>query len=69
MRALLAQFHEDTQNKLAIAPTDSAPIYQAADGSLTRVQDGWISDSDAELDKADAVTIQPTSVRDIEQPM
>ncbi|MEV5839529.1 hypothetical protein [Nocardia sp. NPDC052112] len=63
VRALLAQFHEETLQKLAIAPTDSDPIYQAADGSLSRVEDSWISDSDAEIDKADAATIQPTSGR------
>lgn len=62
VRALLAQFHEETLQKLAIAPIDSDPIYQAADGSLSRVEDGWISDSDTDLDKADAITIQPTSV-------
>lgn len=70
MRALLAQFHEETRQKLDLAPTDSAPIYERmSDGSLCRVdEDGWISDSDAELDKAEAITIQPTSVRDIEEP-
>lgn len=68
VRKLLAQFHEETLQKLALAPDDSAPIFQAADGSLSRVEDGWISDTDAELDKADAITIQPTDVRDIEEP-
>ncbi|MEU0500109.1 hypothetical protein [Nocardia sp. NPDC005998] len=66
MRALLAALHEDTRSKLDLAPTDSAPLYQGADGSLSRVEDGSISDTDAELDKADAITIQPVSVRDIE---
>ncbi|MEV6333318.1 hypothetical protein AB0M12_01240 [Nocardia vinacea] len=66
VRALLAAFHEDTQDKLEIAPTDSAPIYQGMDGSLSRVEDGWISDTDAELDKAEAITIQPISVRDVD---
>ncbi|WP_330253310.1 hypothetical protein OG874_01455 [Nocardia sp. NBC_00565] len=66
VRALLAAFNADTQDKLDLAPTDSAPIYQGADGALRRVVDGWISDFDTELDKADAITIQPTSVRDIE---
>ncbi|WP_433521183.1 hypothetical protein ACQPZ2_27975 [Nocardia pseudovaccinii] len=64
VRALLAAFNADTQDKLDLAPTDSAPIYEGADGSLSRVVDGWVSDSDVELDKADAITIQPTSVRD-----
>ncbi|WP_433711729.1 hypothetical protein ACQP2U_36640 [Nocardia sp. CA-084685] len=67
VRALLAAFHEDTQCKLALAPTDSDPIYQAADGSLSRIEDGWVSDTDAELDKADSITIQPTGVHDIDE--
>lgn len=66
VQALLAAFHADTRDKLNLAPADSAPIYHAADGSLYRVVDGWISDSDADLDKADAITLEPTSVRDIE---
>ncbi|WP_433728080.1 hypothetical protein ACQP0C_37965 [Nocardia sp. CA-129566] len=66
VRALLTMFNEDTPHKLALAPIASAPIYQGADGSLIRVTDGWISDSDADLDRADAITINPTSVRDIE---
>ncbi|WP_330250498.1 hypothetical protein OG874_30275 [Nocardia sp. NBC_00565] len=66
VRALLAAFHADTRDKLELAPVDSAPIYQRADGSLSRVVDGWISDSDADLDKADAITLEPSSVRDIE---
>ncbi|MGW4772081.1 hypothetical protein ACWEO2_29095 [Nocardia sp. NPDC004278] len=67
VRALLAEFHADTRDKLGLALTDSAPIYEGTDGSLSRVTDGWISDSDADLDKADAITITPTSVRDIEE--
>ncbi|MEU0506836.1 hypothetical protein [Nocardia sp. NPDC005998] len=67
VRALLAEFHADTQDKLGFAPIDSAPIYQGTDGSLRRVTDGWISDSDTDLDKADAITITPTSVYDIEE--
>ncbi|WP_040700896.1 hypothetical protein [Nocardia vinacea] len=66
VRALLSTFNADTQDKLDVAPIDSAPIYEGADGSLTRVVDGWVSDSDAELDKVDVITIQPTSVRDRE---
>jgi len=64
VRALLATFNADTQDKLDLAPIDSAPIYEGADGSLSRVVDGWVSDSDAELDKVDVITIRPTSVRD-----
>ncbi|MEV2222657.1 hypothetical protein AB0E01_22595 [Nocardia vinacea] len=68
VRKLLADFHEETRFKLDLAPAVSAPIYQSADGSVMPVdEDGWISDSDAVLDKADAITIEPTSVRDIEE--
>lgn len=35
------------------------------DGSLIRITDGWISDSDSDLNRADAITISPISVRDI----
>ncbi|MFE7796779.1 hypothetical protein [Nocardia sp. NPDC057440] len=67
VRALLAAFHEDTASKLELAPVESTPIYQRADGSLSRVdEDGWISDSDTDLDKVDAITIMPTSVVDTE---
>ncbi|WP_433599319.1 hypothetical protein ACQPXH_27225 [Nocardia sp. CA-135953] len=68
MRKLLALFPEETHFKLDIAPTDSAPIYQHADGSIVLVdEDGWVSGANAELDKADAITIEPTSVRDTEE--
>ncbi|WP_433621917.1 hypothetical protein [Nocardia sp. CA-120079] len=68
VRALLAEFHADTNHKLARAPVDSDAIYQrASDGWLSPVdEDGWISDSDADLDRADAITVTPISVRDTE---
>lgn len=67
VRALLAAFHEDTASKLALAPLECTPIYQHAEGSLCRVnEDGWISDSDSDLDKVDAITITPTGVVDTE---
>lgn len=67
VRALLAVFHEDTRQKLDGAPVDSRPMFQGADGVLMPVdEDGWISNSDTDLDKADALTITPTSVVDIE---
>lgn len=51
VRALLAEFHEETHFKLDLAPDDSRPVFQRADGSLTLVdEDGWVSDSDAERD-------------------
>lgn len=68
VKALLAIFHEETPHKLALAPTRKAPVFHGADGVLRRVVDGWISDSDAELDRADTITITPTNVRDIEEP-
>ncbi|MFI6954340.1 hypothetical protein ACIBJI_12790 [Nocardia sp. NPDC050408] len=69
VRALLAVFHEDTRHKLALAPTDSTPIYERfSDGWLSRVdENGWISDLDADLDKDDAITVMPTSVHDTER--
>ncbi|WP_433599378.1 hypothetical protein ACQPXH_27545 [Nocardia sp. CA-135953] len=68
VRKLLAVFHEETHFKLDLAPNNSAPIYQRADGSVMLVdEDGWVCDSDAELDKADAITIHPTSVRNTER--
>ncbi|MET8877121.1 hypothetical protein [Nocardia sp. NPDC004604] len=68
VRRLLADFHKDTQQKLDCAPIDSRPILQRADGSVVAVdEDGWISDSDADLDRADAITVQPIDVHDIEE--
>lgn len=67
VQALLAAFNKDTHHKLALAPVDSCPIYQRADGGLSRVgHDGWLIDEYADLDKDDAITITPTSVRDTE---
>ncbi len=69
VRALLVVFNEDTRRRLELAPVDSRPIYQSADGSLMPVdEDGWISDSDADLDKADAIMIAPISVVNTETP-
>lgn len=59
---LLATFHQDTWFKLELAPTDSAPLCQRADGSLYEVgEDGWPMDYD-DLDNDDAITINPTRV-------
>ncbi|WP_330254372.1 hypothetical protein OG874_07420 [Nocardia sp. NBC_00565] len=67
VRALLVDFHMDTRQKLDRAPADSRPMFQGAEGVLTPVdEDGWVSDSDADLDKADALTITPISVVDTE---
>ncbi|WP_433716182.1 hypothetical protein ACQP2U_20755 [Nocardia sp. CA-084685] len=69
MRRLLDDFHQNTQQKLDLAPIDSRPLFQGADGSLMPVdEDGWISDSDADLGKSDAIPLQPNDVRDIEEP-
>ncbi|WP_433527121.1 hypothetical protein ACQPZ2_21095 [Nocardia pseudovaccinii] len=68
VRRLLDDFHRETRQKLDLAPIDGRPIFEGADGSLLLVdEDGWISDSDPDLDQADAITIQPTDVRDIEE--
>ncbi|WP_329408294.1 hypothetical protein OG563_38755 [Nocardia vinacea] len=67
VQALLAIFHEDTRQKLELAPADSRPMFQGADGLLLPVdEDGWVCDSDADLDRADAITITPISVVDTE---
>ncbi|MEV6341136.1 hypothetical protein AB0M12_41255 [Nocardia vinacea] len=68
VRRLLDDFHRDTQQKLDHAPIDSRPMFHGADGSMLPVdEDGWIFDSDADLDHADAITIEPADVRDIEE--
>ncbi|WP_330250485.1 hypothetical protein OG874_30210 [Nocardia sp. NBC_00565] len=68
VRRLLADFHSDTLQKIELAPTDSKPIYQSSDGFLMPVdEDGWVSDSDADLDKADAIPVVPTAVHDVEE--
>jgi hypothetical protein len=68
VRRLLADFHEDTHQKLDCAPIDSRPLFEGMDGLLIPVdEDGWISDSDAGPDKADVITVQPNDVRDIEE--
>ncbi|WP_329409600.1 hypothetical protein OG563_44400 [Nocardia vinacea] len=67
VRRLLADFHEDTQQKLDRAPIDSRPMFHGADGSVLPVdEDGWLSDSDADLDRADAITIEPIDVHPVE---
>jgi hypothetical protein len=70
VRALLKTFHEDTHRKIALAPTDSPRLYQRADGRLCAVDEyGWLSDYD-DLDRVDvrndSITVEPISVRDIE---
>ncbi|WP_330250733.1 hypothetical protein OG874_31635 [Nocardia sp. NBC_00565] len=68
VRALLAAFHEDTPSKLELAPVDSVALYQRADGSLCEIgADGWLTEYD-DLDCGEAITIEPTSVQDIEEP-
>jgi len=68
VRRLLAEFHEETRQKLERAPVDGYRMFQGADGVLRPVdEDGWVCDSDADLDKADALTIIPLSVVDTEQ--
>ncbi|WP_433729037.1 hypothetical protein ACQP0C_40575 [Nocardia sp. CA-129566] len=43
VQALLTAFHQDTWIKQELAPTDSTPVYQCADGTLYEVdEDGWL---------------------------
>jgi hypothetical protein len=66
VRALLAEFHGDTLAKLELAPVDSQPTAHLADGTLCAVDaSGWLETYD-NLDKTEAIPVQPTSVRDSE---
>ncbi|MEV6432802.1 hypothetical protein [Nocardia sp. NPDC051463] len=66
VRALLAVFHEDTADKLAIAPADSRPTIHGSDGTLCAVDEhGWPELHD-DLDKLEAIPVRPISVRDTE---
>ncbi|WP_433680256.1 hypothetical protein [Nocardia sp. CA-119907] len=52
VRALLATFHEATRLKLELAPSDSNPLCEGADGSLCEIgADGWPTEYD-DLDEA-----------------
>lgn len=67
VKALLAAFHEDTPEKLELAPSHSHPTLQQSDGSWCKVgEDGWPADCD-NLDQDDVVNIQPLSVLDTEE--
>ncbi|WP_433712213.1 hypothetical protein ACQP2U_39230 [Nocardia sp. CA-084685] len=69
VRALLIFFHQDTGRKLDLAPVDSRPIYESADGLLMPVdEDGWITDFDSDLDETVEITSLPTRVIDTEAP-
>ncbi|MFD0361386.1 hypothetical protein ACFQZZ_07995 [Nocardia sp. GCM10030253] len=66
VQALLSEFHEDTLEKLALAPLESKATFQRADGSVSAIdENGWPEDYD-DLDKLEAIPVQPTSVRDTE---
>ncbi|WP_328404316.1 hypothetical protein [Nocardia sp. NBC_00403] len=55
VKTLLATFHEDAWFKLELAPVDSGPLCQRADGSLCEVgEDGWLTDYE-DLDNCDAI--------------
>lgn len=67
VKALLAAFHEDTPEKLELAPSHSHPVLQRSDGSWCEVDaDGWPVDYN-NLDQDDMVNIQPLSVLDTEK--
>ncbi|MET8878057.1 hypothetical protein [Nocardia sp. NPDC004604] len=68
VQALLATFHEDTRLKLELAPSDSNPLCERADGSLCEIgADGWPMEYD-DLDEAEAITVESTHVHDSEDP-
>ncbi|WP_433711577.1 hypothetical protein ACQP2U_35825 [Nocardia sp. CA-084685] len=47
VRALLTAFHQDTRHKLELAPVDTRPLCQRADGSECEVgEDGWPTEYD-----------------------
>lgn len=47
IKALLVAFHQDTWFKLELAPTNSRPLCQHADGSQYEVgDDGWPTEYD-----------------------
>ncbi|WP_433628276.1 hypothetical protein [Nocardia sp. CA-120079] len=51
IRALLVAFHQDTWIKLELAPPESRPLCELADGSLYEVgEDGWPTETDDPLD-------------------
>jgi len=73
VRTLLIDFDRGTRAKLELAPKNGRALYEDQDGVLGWVdEDGWVSDSDADLDEADArenaITVEPISVRDSETP-
>ncbi|MGW4771623.1 hypothetical protein ACWEO2_26720 [Nocardia sp. NPDC004278] len=68
VQALLATFHEDTCLKLELAPSDSSPLCEHADGSLCEIgADGWPTEYD-DQDEAEAITAESTHVHDNEEP-
>ncbi|WP_328404624.1 hypothetical protein [Nocardia sp. NBC_00403] len=68
VQALLAVFHEDTARKLELAPADSRPtVYITGQGFAAVDEDGWPELND-NLDKTEAIPLNPTSVRDAETP-
>ncbi|WP_433194276.1 hypothetical protein ACQP1G_36785 [Nocardia sp. CA-107356] len=66
---LLAAFHEVTRLKLELAPVDSNPVCERADGSLCEIgADGWPTEYDDDLDEAEAITVESNYVHDSEEP-
>ncbi|WP_327101427.1 hypothetical protein OIE68_23195 [Nocardia vinacea] len=60
---LLAQFHEETPAKLAIAPVDGVTLRHSVNGITEVDQDGWCADYD-DTTAQDAITVEPVSVVD-----
>lgn len=63
VRKLLRQFHEETPEKLAIAPVEGVTLRHSAHGITEVDQDGWCADYD-DTTAQDAITVHPISVVD-----
>jgi hypothetical protein len=63
--ALLDVFHEQTSEKLAIAPVDSVALCHLTTGIVEVDEDGWCTDYD-DLDEQDAIDVLATRAEDRE---
>ncbi|WP_433715151.1 hypothetical protein ACQP2U_14695 [Nocardia sp. CA-084685] len=65
--ALLEVFHEQTSEKLAIAPVDSVALCHLTTGIVEVDEDGWCTDYD-DLDEQDGIDGLPIGVEGRETP-
>jgi hypothetical protein len=65
--ALLTVFHEQTLEKLELAPVDSVTLRHHADGITEVDEDGWCTDYDDRTED-DAIEVLPVDVADSEKP-